>query len=278
MIDLHLHTTASDGTSTPTALVAEAAGAGVEIFAVTDHDTVAAIQAATAAAAAAGLTCIPGIEITAVHGGRDVHMLGYFFDPDNPDLARFLDEQRADRRRRVTEMAVRLEELGVPIDVAPLLATARRTSGKAVGRPGVAQALVSAGHARDIGDAFDRYLGHGRPAFVERQGATPAEVVQIIAGAGGLSSLAHPGRTKLDEIIPELAASGLSALEVFHPDHLPADSARYAALAATHGLLTTGGSDYHGKHNPRSAHIGNKGITRAMFDRLAAAAAAARPA
>ena len=272
MIDLHLHTTASDGSSSPAALVAEAAAAGIDILAVTDHDTVAAVGRVRAEAWAASRTAIPGIEITAVLASRDVHVLGYFFDPDDADLARFLERQRSDRRRRVTEMAERLAILGVPIDGEALLRSVRPGSGQSLGRPSVARALVAAGHAHDIADAFDRYLGSGRPGFIERRGATPIEVVEIIARAGGVSSLAHPGKTGVDDIIPELAAHGLSALEVFHPDHSADDVGRYGALASTLGLLVTGGSDYHGKDNVRRVHLGAIGVTHEMYERLVQAA------
>ena len=267
MIDLHLHTTASDGRSTPDELVREASAAGIRTIAVTDHDTTAAVGAVTIAARAAGLTCIPGIEMTAVIDGRDVHVLGYFLDPADEELNAFLEIQREERRRRVLEIAGRLAEAGAPIDIEPLIAA--RTGGKAVGRPLVAAALIAAGHVRDINEAFDRFLSEGRPGFVERRGSPPVEVVQRIARAGGVAALAHPGKLKRDDLIPDLAANGLVAVEVFHPDHTADDRARYAAFADAHDLCVSGGSDYHGPGSGRAHALGRVTLPADAFRRLA---------
>lgn len=275
MIDLHLHTTASDGRSTPDELVSEVVAAGIRVMAATDHDTVAAVPAVKAAARAAGINCIAGIEMTAVHARKDIHILGYFVDVADPELAAFLDTQRADRRRRVMEIAARLEGLGAPIDTAPLL-EAGRQGGRALGRPAVAAALINAGHARDISDAFDRYLSEGRPAYVVRQGAPPAEVIERIHRAGGVASLAHAGKYGLDEIIPGLVDHGLRAIEVFHPDHGAADVARYQHIAARFSLFVTGGSDYHGPGSGRAAALGHVGVPAADYAALAEFAATRR--
>jgi len=257
VIDLHLHTTASDGRSTPDELVQEAARAGLRTIAVTDHDTMAAVPAVALAAASAGLECVTGIEITAVEDGRDIHVLGYFLDPADPELDRFLRDQRVVRRRRAVEIGERLEHLGVGIDMAAVM-PAGESGGRSVGRPLVAAALVAAGHARDVPDAFDRYLAEGRPAYVERSGESPAAVVARIRRAGGLASVAHPGKFRLDErFISELAGAGLSAIEVFHPDHDAGAIARYKAMAEALNLLVTGGSDYHGPGTGRAAGLGH---------------------
>lgn len=278
MIDLHLHTTASDGRSTPDALVREAARAGLTTIAVTDHDTVGAIAAVRAAAAPAGITVVAGIEITAVEGGRDVHVLGYFIDEQDHALADFLLAQRRDRRRRVDEIVGRLAALGMPVtlDLPPVPSAggppADPVAGqRAVGRPLVAAALVEAGHARDISDAFDRFLSPGRPAFVARQGATPAVVIARIVATGGVASLAHPGKIGFDDQIPAWVAAGLAAIEVFHPDHPDADRARYEAIADEFGLLVTGGSDYHGPGSGRSDALGRVTLPPEDFARLVSA-------
>jgi predicted metal-dependent phosphoesterase TrpH len=270
VIDLHLHTTASDGRSTPDALVAEVQAAGIRIMAVTDHDTVAGIGPASAAARAAGVEFVAGIEITAVHERRDLHMLGYFLDVAHPALGPFLLRQRAERRRRIQVIAERLDHIGAPIDQARLIARADDGTGRSLGRPLVAAALVEAGHAVDIADAFHRYLGEGRPAYVERAGASPAEVVALVRDAGGLSALAHPGKLGRDAIIPDLVAAGLTAIEVFHPDHSPADVRRYDELARRAGLLVTGGSDYHGPGSGRTAGFGQVGLPAEAYDALVA--------
>ena len=244
MIDLHLHTTASDGALSPSALALQARAAGLSVFSVTDHDTVAGLAEAQRSAVDAGIECIAGIEISAVSDGRDVHMLGYFIDAASGSLQRFLERQREDRLRRVREMGGRLAALGAPIDVTPILADASR--GRSVGRPQIAEALLAAGHIATRDEAFSRFLEFGGPAFVPRCGTSPAEVVALIHDAGGLASMAHPGLTRLDHLIPQLAGAGLDALEARHSDHDRETEARYRAMARELGLLITGGSDFHG--------------------------------
>lgn len=246
MIDLHLHTTASDGRCTPAELVVRAAAAGVEILAVTDHDTTAGIAEASDAAAGRGLLVVHGIEITAVEAGRDVHVLGYFFDPDAAELSRFLSSQRATRIERIAEIARRLDAFGMPVDVTPLLAAARQQNSRSIGRPRLARAMVDAGYVTDTREAFDKWLAQGRPAFVERAGSSPEAVIAIVHDAGGLASLAHPARTALDPRIPALRDAGLDAIEVYHSDQDEAATARYLQLARRLGALVTGGSDFHG--------------------------------
>jgi 3',5'-nucleoside bisphosphate phosphatase len=244
--DLHLHTTASDGRSTPREVVDLAATAGLRAIAVTDHDTTAFVGDVETLARERGIEAVPGIEMTAVENGRDVHVLGYFIDPAHPHLAEFLVRQRASRVARVAVIGQRLSELGVPIDLSRLMALAQFEPTRSIGRPQVARAMVSAGHVADVQQAFDRWLGFGGPAFVPRMGATPEVVVSVIHEAGGLASLAHPGRTNVDERIAALREAGLDALEVHHPDHDAALVARYERVARDLDLLITGGSDFHG--------------------------------
>ena len=215
-------------------------------MAVTDHDTIASCGEVAAAAGTEGIQAIPGIEITAVEGGRDVHVLGYFVRTADPALAAFLSRQRADRISRVEAMGLRLAELGVPVDVSAIVASGRREPDRAVGRPQVARAMVDAGHVPDTRAAFDRWLGDGCPAFVPRGGPGIDAVINAIHAAGGIASIAHPGKTRIDARLPALAAAGLDALEAFHPDHDAATVVRYTALANDLGLLLTGGSDFHG--------------------------------
>ena len=245
-IDLHLHTTASDGRSTPRELVAHAIAGGVSVMAATDHDTTAACADVQAIAREHGIEAIAGIEITAVEGGRDVHILGYFVDTNDAMLAAFLGAQRAARLKRVEAIGVRLAELGVPVDIEAILAGARREPNRSVGRPQVARAMVEAGHVIDPRAAFDQWLGEGHPGFIPRIGASAEAVIEIIHRAGGIASVAHPGKTRIDARLVSLRDAGLDALEAFHPDHKPATVARYAQLADDLGLLVTGGSDFHG--------------------------------
>jgi 3',5'-nucleoside bisphosphate phosphatase len=270
LIDLHLHTTASDGTLSPAALVARAASAGLTTISITDHDTFAGIAEARGAAAGLGLRLITGVEITAVEQHRDVHLLAYFVDPEDSGMAAFLAGQRADRLRRLREIADRLRALGCPIDIEPLLARAAESPGRSVGRPLMADALVSAGLAQDRSDAFDRLLGNDGPAYVPRTGATPDQVIATVQKAGGLVSLAHPGVTRMDAIIPRLAGAGLAAIEVRHSDHDADTEKRYRELAARHGLAVSGGSDFHGESAHRTGTLGALALSADDFAALEA--------
>lgn len=247
MIDLHLHTTASDGRLTPAQLVARVAAAGITIMSVTDHDTVAALAEVGVEAAARGIRLVPGIEITSVAEERDVHLLGYFFDPTSTPLLTFLEGQRAQRVARVREIGARLAGLNMPIEVEALVTTAATRPGTSVGRPQVARALVAAGHVASVAEAFERWLATGLPAFVPRTGPSPATVVAVIHAAGGIASFAHPAVTRRDALIAPLAEQGLDAIEIYHPDHMPEDAQQYRGLAQRLGLLVSGGSDFHGE-------------------------------
>ena len=189
LVDLHLHTIASDGRCTPGELVERAAEAALTVIAVTDHDTTAAVAEVQSLAREFGMETVSGIEITAVEEGRDIHVLGYFVDPLNDSLQTFLAAQRRARIARVETIGARLTALGMSIDVQPLLLAAERENGRSVGRPLLARALVGAGYAADTREAFDRWLGHGCPAFVPRSGASPEVVIALIHEAGGIASL-----------------------------------------------------------------------------------------
>jgi len=270
LIDLHTHTTASDGRCTPDQLVARASAAGVTVLSVTDHDTVAATDAAAAACRTAGIEFVPGIEITAVREGADVHVLGYFLHAASPVLETFLADQRRRRITRVREMIDRLAGLGIRLDPDAILRPGLDDPSKAVGRPWIASALVAAGHVADKNEAFDRFLARGRPAFVPRTGAPPEEVFARIHDAGGIASIAHPGLIGRDEWLDEFAASGVDALEAFHSDHDEETTMRYLALARRLDLAVTGGSDYHADETHGAAHPGSVSLPRDHYDRLRA--------
>jgi 3',5'-nucleoside bisphosphate phosphatase len=270
LIDLHTHTDASDGRCTASDLVERAASLGVAVLAVTDHDTVAACEAAGRASAARGITFVPGIEITAVREGADVHVLGYFLDVHSPRLAAFLAEQRRLRIDRVRAMIHRLASMGVDLDAEAVLQPAIQDPTRAVGRPWIARALVAGGHAPTTADAFDRFLSRGRPAFVPRAGAPPEQVIAVIHETGGIASIAHPGLIGRDEWIPGFAVAGVDAIEAYHTDHDADATARYLAAAAHHGLLVTGGSDYHGDEQHDARVPGSVSLPRDAFDRLVA--------
>jgi predicted metal-dependent phosphoesterase TrpH len=239
-----MHTTASDGRCTPAQLVEQAAQVGLAVMAVTDHDTTASTLEVRELAAGCGIEAVNGIEITAVEGRRDVHVLAYFCDIESAALREFLAQGRAARVARLHEIAARLAEAGVPIDPAPLEARAR--GGRSVGRPLIAQALVDAGHVADMREAFDSWIAEGKPAFVPRTGSGVAEVVSVVHAAGGRASLAHPGLTRVDDRLEEFRDAGLDAIEVYHSSHRAETVQHYEGLATRLGFLRTGGSDYHG--------------------------------
>ena len=272
MIDLHTHTTASDGRCAPAELVARAAAAGVKVLAVTDHDTTAGCDAAEAACAAAGIEFVPGIEITSIVDGEDVHVLGYFIDRRSTALGTLLTEQRQHRVNRLREIVRRLAARGVTLDADAILQPAVADSSKAVGRPWVARALVAAGHVKTTDEAFRLWLGRGSAAFVPRVGPRPADVFSLIRGVGGVSSLAHPGLLKHDDWIRQFVASGLDALEAYHSDHDANATARYLAMADRLQLLVSGGSDYHGGEEHGPARLGGVDLPREAFEALKACA------
>jgi 3',5'-nucleoside bisphosphate phosphatase len=269
-VDLHLHTTASDGRCSPRELVEQAAAAGLSVMAATDHDTTASGEEVRVRAAERGIDAVPGIEITAVEDGRDIHVLGYFLRTSDASFREFLAGQRRTRIDRVHAIAGRLAELGMPIDLSDALAVVGPQSTRAIGRPQVARAMVAAGHVADTREAFDKWLGPNLPAFVPRTGPSPETVIETIHRAGGLASLAHPGRTRIDGRIPALRDAGLDALEAYHSDHDSAAADRYHRMADDLGLLITGGSDYHG--DPvHGVSIGSSTLPLECWQRLHAA-------
>jgi predicted metal-dependent phosphoesterase TrpH len=268
VIDLHLHTTASDGRCTPEELVDRCAAIGLRVISVTDHDTRAGEVAARARALERGIGFVAGIEITSVHQGKDVHVLGYNLPRDTPELDALIAEQRRLRVERAREIAARLARAGAPIDIDALVASASHASGKAVARPQIAQYLIAAGHAESVAEAFDRFLGENCNAYVPHRGADPATVVAQIVRAGGVASLAHPGRLKRDELVPELVEAGLACLEAYHSAHDAAAQAHYLDLARRHDVLVTGGSDYHGEGTRNAEYFGVVGLAPEAFEQL----------
>jgi predicted metal-dependent phosphoesterase TrpH len=244
-IELHCHTTASDGALAPAALVAQAHAVGVTTLAITDHDTVAGLPEARAAAAPLGMTLLPGCEFGCELAGGEVHLLAYLFDDTDPALTDTLARLRAARRERGREMVARLNALGVPVTWERVQAIAGRG---AVGRPHVAQALIEGGWVTDTDDAFARYIGWGGPAYVPRARISPPEVIRLVAAAGGVVSVAHPAHIPdLEAFLAPLVPVGLAGLETYYGDYPPETVAWLAGLAARFDLVPTGGSDYHGR-------------------------------
>ena len=241
-VDLHMHSTASDGSRTPADVVRAAAFAGLAAIALTDHDTVAGLAEAQVAGAELGVRIVNGVELSAVEGDAETHLLGLHLR-DVLVIERELGALRDMRERRGQRIVEKLVALGVLVTFADVLAQA---SGGAVGRPHVARALVADGWATDVRDAFDRYLGAGKPAYVAKDQLGMADAIAIIHSAGGLAVLAHPGGAGTRERLTALMALGLDGVEVRHPGHSPSDTARLSAVAAQLGLVISGGSDWHG--------------------------------
>jgi predicted metal-dependent phosphoesterase TrpH len=237
---------------------------------VTDHDTRAGEAAARAAAEALGIEFISGIEITSVHEGKDVHMLGYGLPADTPALDGLLVEQRQRRVERAREIAERLARLNAPIDVDALVATAASRSGKAIARPQIAERLVAAGHVSSIAEAFDRFLDERAPAYVPHTGASPMDVIALVSDSGGVASLAHPGQLKKDHLIAEMVDAGMPCIEAYHSSHDEQTQRHYLEIAQRFNLAVTGGSDFHGDGTRRAEFFGVVGLPRADFERLQA--------
>ena len=265
--DLHTHTLFSDGVDTPQRLVELAHAAGLSVLALTDHDETGGIAQVEAAAAPHGMTIIPGIEMSASTEDVEVHILGYYFDRNEPGLRRHLAEQKARRIERVKEMVRRLQRVGLAIEAEEVFALAGKDG--TVGRPHVAQALVQRGHVATRAEAFDRYLGPDGPGFVPGSPLPPRQIIEVLRGAGGVPVLAHPVYLKRDDLIPKLVDDGMAGLEVYHPGHAPDLIAKYDRLADTLHVLKTGGSDYHGTAK-EGAPLGAVRIPVALVETLQA--------
>jgi len=252
--DLHVHSTASDGSVPPSELPAMAARAGLAAMALTDHDTLEGVEAAAEAGRESSVIVVPGIEVTgyaAAPDGEDeveIHILGLYVDVADKGLAGRLEEIRATRVERVRNIAARLRELGADVSADDILA---RAGGESVGRVHVAQELVERGVCRDLTEAFDRYLARGNPAYVPKEHLTTAEAISLVHLAGGCAVLAHPGLLPhMEMYLPDLVEAGLDALEVHYPRHSANQEKELMDLAETYDLLVSGGSDFHGDAKP----------------------------
>lgn len=243
--DLHLHTTASDGLLSPADLIVYVAGTGLLVAAVTDHDSTEGLDDAFAAAASfPDLTLIPGVELSTSVGDSEVHLIGLFIDNRDENLQERLEHYRSRRERSIRESVEKLNELGIGITYERV----KELAGGTVGRPHIADALIEAGHVSGRDEAFEKYLGDDGPARTKKTRTTTAEGIDLIHSVGGVAVIAHPRTVKrLEEVLPKMVEEGIDGIEVFAEKYGTEDRARYAGLAREHGLVPTGGSDYHAK-------------------------------
>jgi hypothetical protein len=252
IIDLHSHTIHSDGSSTPSEIVALAKSNGARAVAITDHDTIAGLAEGRDAAGRLGIEFVDGIELSAEYSPGTMHILGYYIDDEQEQLAAKLQELRAAREKRNPEIARRLQSLGVDIRYGEVVALA---GNDVVGRPHFARVLVEKGYASSIQDAFNRFLAKGAAAYVEKKRLSPGESISLVHNAKGVAVLAHPYQLKLtaealERLVGELVEMGLDGIEAIYSRHSPAERECYSKLADRHRLMVTGGSDYHGTYKP----------------------------
>jgi hypothetical protein len=279
MIDLHTHSTMSDGTLAPAELARAAAGAGLHAVALTDHDTLAGLEEFHEAARAAGVTAVSGVEMCASWYAGSMHILGLFLHPPHQALDRLLVGIRDNREKRNALIIAKLKALGLEVSYAEATALA---GGDVMGRLHIAKALVSRGDCKDLAEAFDRYLGGGKPAYVRRFLPLPEELIHTIHEAGGVAVWAHPlaqvrtSPAKLRQTARFLKDLGLDAMEVHYPEFTPQETETAAAIAAQVGLLASGGSDFHGEHSPGISLGTGRGTLHVPDDLLAALLARAK--
>lgn len=265
-VDLHTHSSASDGLFPPRELVREAKAAGLDGIGLTDHDTTAGLDEAETEARDLGLVVVPGVELSATDQGREAHTLGYFVDRNNEpfqDALRTFVEQRSQRIDRMIDL---LHELGIPVGREAVL---RRAGVGTVGRPHLAWELIEMGAADDMVDAFDRYLGTGKPAYVPRPRLAPEEAIRIIRSAGGAPVLAHPLSSPDPEtLVARLVPAGLVGLECDYGEYNPAERTRLRQIAEQHDLIPTGGSDFHAHNFKPGRDLGATGVPMEIVERL----------
>jgi 3',5'-nucleoside bisphosphate phosphatase len=261
--DLHTHTTYSDGALSPYELIRKAENVGLSVISITDHDSMGALDEAIELGKEFGVEVITGVELSTSFGDTEVHILGYFIDHHDETLLDAIKIFCEERMKRAERIVHKLNEMDIPIKIESVLANA---TGDAIGRPHIANALVNGGHAESYRQAFNKYIGNGRPAYERKTGFSPAETVRLIADAGGLSFLAHPGNTISDSLLFQLIKSGLDGIEVTHPSHTPQLTDYYRSIVNEYYLLESGGSDFHGGLRDDEHVFGQVSIPVPMVD------------
>jgi predicted metal-dependent phosphoesterase TrpH len=269
-VDLHTHSTMSDGMLTPAVLVRAATRQGLRVLGLTDHDTIGGLAAASAEAVAVGIELIPGVELGTDVGRHEVHILGYFIDRENPDLLGDLSTLAQQRIERIERMAAKLTDTGVPVAWNEVLAA---NGSGTIGRVHLANVLINQGRATSVNDAFDRYLAPGRPGYVPRQKFEPETAVEIILRAGGVAVLAHPFSTgDIEGILARLVPAGLKGMEVYYGEYAPERRAELRGIAERWQLIPTGGSDFHGPGFKPGRDLGGPPVPLESVERLREAA------
>ncbi len=267
MIDLHLHTTASDGLLAPKELIDKCMEAQLKAIAITDHDSVDSLDEALAYADETELAVIPAIELSSDLDGRDVHILGYYIDYNDKSFLAHLRFLREARKDRAIKMIAALRREGIDITLEDLSSVVSNNS--SWGRAHISRVMVAKGFVSTIQEAFDKYIGRGGPCYVEKYIFSPTEVISLILRLGGIPVLAHPAITKVDQYIKCFIDAGLAGIEIYHSEHLPQDVDKYRNIAKKLGLLMTGGSDFHGE--PNKFQLGTIKVPDDLFEALKSA-------
>ena len=251
-VDLHLHTNYSDGFCTPLQLIKKVKEEGIDYISITDHDSVAAIEEATIIGNEIGVEVIPGLEISSDVKDREIHLLGYFVEPGNSELERYLTFFREERIKRAEQIVLKINNLGMPLKINDVLDISKNS---AVGRPHIAQAMLARGFVNSYYEAFNKYLGNDCPAYEKKVHVSPKSAFKIINDAGGLSFIAHPGYME-ENLLKELIEAGVDGIEVIHPSHSAQQTKFYKGIASEYFLLESGGSDFHGGKREDDKNLG----------------------
>jgi predicted metal-dependent phosphoesterase TrpH len=266
-VDLHLHTTASDGCMSPREVVEMAANLGLHAIAVSDHDTVAGVDEARLAGNELGVEVIPALEFSSRYYSRDIHILGYFVSLDAVQLHTYIKRLRKARSERIVKIVDCLREHSIDINVDDVRSVAGQAS---IGRPHIARVLLEKGFVKDFSEAFQKYLRRDALCYIEKFVYPPDKLISLIHQIGGVAVFAHPGHSGLDDYIPELVAMGIDGLEAYHSDHSEQVREHYVRLAAEHGLIVTGGSDCHGRVSTHGIRMGTNYVPDEVVDQLRA--------
>ncbi len=263
-VDLHTHTSYSDGFYSPNELILKAKNSGIDIISITDHDNVAGILEAIEIGKKFGIEVIPGLEISSDIKDREIHILAYFFEPENPELERYLAFFREERLKRAIRIVNKLKSIGFNIKIEDVL---ERSQNSAVGRPHIAQTLLDMGLISSYYEAFNKYIGNGCPAYEKKVHLSPQSAFKIINDASGLSFIAHPGYMT-ESLLKELITAGVDGIEVIHPSHTPQQIKFYRGIVNEYFLLESGGSDFHGGKREDENNLGKYFVSTTVVDAM----------